>query len=149
MADTTQSTKTPWHVWVVGVLSLLWNLVGVMDFTLTQLRSEAYLKAFTPEQKAYFFSLPFWVVLAWGIATWGSFVAAGFLLGRKRLAAQLYLASTVAMVLTTVYTYGVSDGLKVMGAGATGALIFSGVIFVACVLEVLYARAMTKRGVLR
>ena len=123
--------------------------MGALDFTMTQLHSEDYLKSFTAEQKAYFFGLPLWCVVAWGVATWGSFIAAGVLLARKKLAARLYVVSTVGMVLTTVYTYGISDGLKVMGSGATGALIFSGVIFVVCVLEVSYSRAMAKRGVLR
>jgi hypothetical protein len=149
MADNTGSAaKTPWHLWVVGVLSLLWNAVGAMDFTMTQLHSEAYLKAFTPEQKTYFFNLPLWAVLLWGIATWGSLVGSGLLLGRCKLAVQLYLVSTISMVLSTLYNYGLSDGLKVMGQGAAP-LVFSGVIFVICVLEVIYARAMRKRGVLR
>ena len=82
----TPPAKTPWHLWVVGVISLLWNAVGALDFTMTQLRNEAYLKAFTDEQRAYFFAIPLWAVVTWGVATWGSLVGSGFLLGRRRLA---------------------------------------------------------------
>jgi hypothetical protein len=150
MADASSpSGKAPWHLWLVGVVSLLWNVMGALDFTMTQLRNEAYLKAFTDEQRTYFFNLPLWCVVTWGIATWGGLVAAGFLLGRRALAVQLYLLSTVCMVVTTVYNYGLADGLKVLGNGATSALVFSAVIFVVCVLEVIYSRAMRKRGVLR
>src|SRR3546814_2675554 len=46
--------KTPWHLWVVGVLSLLWNAVGAFDYTMTKLNDADYLSAFTPEQIAYF-----------------------------------------------------------------------------------------------
>ena len=28
-------TRTPWHVWLVGVLSLLWNAYGGYDFIMT------------------------------------------------------------------------------------------------------------------
>jgi len=150
MADaSTPPPKTPWHLWVVGVISLLWNSVGVLDFTMTLLRNEAYLKDFTREQRAYFSAFPLWALLTWGIATWGSFVAAGCLLGRKPLAVQLYLVSTICMVATTVYSYVLSDGLKVMGAHASSAVIFNGVIFGVSVLEVIYARALRRRGVLR
>ena len=42
-----------------------------------------------------------------------------------------------------------SDGLKVMGAQASSAVVFSGVSFEVSVLEVIYARALHRRGVLR
>ena len=29
--------KTPWHLWVVGVLTLLWNAVGATSYTMTRL----------------------------------------------------------------------------------------------------------------
>ena len=28
---------TPWHLWVVGVLTLLWNSVGGFSYTMTRL----------------------------------------------------------------------------------------------------------------
>ncbi len=58
MADTTQSAKTPWHLRVVGTVSLLWNSFGALDFTMTETRNAAYLKAFTAEQLAYFSGFP-------------------------------------------------------------------------------------------
>lgn len=149
MADTTQSAKTPWHLWVVGVVSLLWNAMGALDFTMTQLHSETYLKGLTAEQKAYFFGLPYWEVLAWGIATWGSLVASLLLVMRRSMACHVFAASLVGALITFGYSYGMADGLKVMGEQATGALIFCGVIIVIAVLLLLYARAMRKRGVLR
>ena len=144
---TTPSTKTPWHLWVVGVISLLWNATGCMDFTMTQMRNEAYMKAFTPEQLAFFYGFPLWVVAAWGIATWGGAVGSLLLLFRKRLAVHLFLASLLGMVLTTIHNFVLSDGLKVM-KGAE-ALLFSVAILVIGVLLWVYARAMRPRGVLR
>ena len=149
MADpTTLSTKAPWHLWVVGVLSMLWDAGGAMDFTLTQARNEAYMKAFTPEQLAYFYGFPLWVVASWGIATWGSLLGSVVLLCRKSLAVHVFLVSLNAMGLTTSHTFVLSNGMEVMGGGA-GMVIFSAVIFVIAVLLWLYARAMRTRGVLR
>jgi hypothetical protein len=149
MADITPvSAKTPRHVWVVGIASLLWNAMGALDFTLTQMRSEAYLKAATPELREYIFSFPIWVVLAWGIATWGSLLGSLFILLRCRLAFQLFVASFVGMVVTMVHNYVLTDGLKAMGGGA-GSLVFSAVIVVIAVLLLFYTRAMRRRGVLR
>ncbi len=150
MADKTGSvTKTAWHLWLVGMLALLWNAMGALDFTMTQLHNEAYLKSFTAAQKAYFFGLPFWDVLTWFVATWGSLLASLLLILRRRLASPVFAAALACTLVTFGYNYGISDGLKVMGAQATGALVFCGVIITFAVLLLVYARAMAKRGVLR
>ncbi len=148
MADTTTpSTKTPWHLWVVGIISLLWNSVGALDFTMTQMKNEAYLKALTPEQLAYIQGFPLWAVLVWGLGTWGGLLGSLVLLFRRCVAVQLFGASLVGIVGTNVYIYLLSDWLKVMHGGI-GAVIFSAVIFVIGVLLLVYARTMRRRGVL-
>jgi hypothetical protein len=148
MADPTgSSSKTPWHLWVVGVVSLLWNLVGVMDFVMTETRNATYMKSFTPAQLDFFYGFPIWVVAAWGIATIGGALGSVCLLLRRRLAVCLFLTSFLGMVVTTIHNFFLADGLKVMGGA--GALAFSVTIFVIGALLFLYARAMRTRGVLR
>lgn len=149
MAETVRpAIKTPWHLWVVGIVSLLWNAVGAMDFTLTQLRSEAYLKDFTSAQREYFLGFPWWVVAAWGVATWGSVAGSLLLLLCRSLAFQLLLVSFVGMMLTFLQNYILTDGLKVMGGGV-GPVIFSAAIMVIGLLLLVYARAMSRSGVIR
>jgi len=143
------AAKAPWHLWLVGVLALLWNAMGALDFTMTELRSEAYLKKFTAEQKAYFFAFPFWAVSTWFVATWGSLAGSLLLLLRRRLASPVFAAALACTLITFTYDYVIADGLKVMGAKATGALIFCGVIVVFAVLLLVYSRALARRGVLR
>ena len=149
MADsTTPAAKTPWHLWTVGVLSLLWNAMGALDFTMTQLNVTAYLKGMTPAQLEYIHGFPFWAVFVWGLGTWGSFLGSVFVLLRNSCAVKLFGASIVGALLTNLYSYGLSDGMKVMQNGA-GAVIFSVVICVIAVLLFIYAKAMRKSGVLR
>ena len=59
---------TPWHLWLVGVLALLWNSVGAFDYVMTETRNASYLSSFTPEQLAYFYGFPMWVVATWALA---------------------------------------------------------------------------------
>jgi hypothetical protein len=152
MADTTtQAARPPWHLWVVGGLSLLWNSGGAMDFTLTEMRNETYLKDFTPEQIAYFTGFPFLVVLAWGVATWGSLVGSVLLLLRRAWTVPVNLAVLVGIAVTFTHNYVLTDGIKVMGGEEKAAALlgFTAVIVVVAILLFLYARAMRKRGVLR
>ena len=74
--------KTPIHLWVVGLLALLWNLVGAFDYAATQLRLESYMSQFTTEQLEYFYGFPAWMDAAWAIAVWASLLGAIALLLR-------------------------------------------------------------------
>lgn len=148
MADIrTPATRTPWHLWLVGGISLLWNLGGAMDFFMTQTRNAAYMKNFTPAQLDFFYGFPFWVVAAWGIATWGGALGSLLLLLRKGVAVPVFLLSFLGIVLTTVRNFVLANGLKVIGG--LGPLVFSAIIFVVGYLLFAYARAMRGRGVLR
>ena len=149
MADTTASSaKTPWHLWLVGVLLTSWNLMGALDFTMTQMKAEAVMKALTPEQLAYLNGFPSWAVAFWGLGTWGALLGSLLLLLRRGFAVTLFGASIVGAVVTDIYSYILTDSLKVMHGGP-GALVFSAFILVVAVLLLVYARAMRRRGVLR
>jgi hypothetical protein len=144
----TPPAKTPWHLWAIGVASLLWNSVGATDFVMTQTKNAAYMRmsGVTPAQLEFYYGYPFWVVAAWGIAVWGGVLGSLLLLLRRRQAFHLFFVSAIGMVLTDIYNFALTNGFKVMGGA--GALIFGAVIFVIGVLLLLYARSMCRRGVL-
>ena len=50
-----------------------------------------------------------------------------------------------SLVLATIYSFGLSDGMAVMGAGGA---VFSAVIFIIALGLVLYSKAMRTRGVI-
>jgi hypothetical protein len=143
----TSNSTPPWHLWVVGGLSLLWNAGGAFDFLMTQTRNEAYMSAFTPDQLDYFYSFPLWAVITWGGATWGSLWGSLFLLLRRSLEVPVFITALVCLGLTTLQNFVFSDGLTLMGG--VGVLIFSATIVVVAVLLVLYARSLRARGILR
>ena len=148
MSDAEETTKerTPWHLWLVGVVGLLWSAMGALDYVMTQTRNEAYLSEFTPEQLAFFLGLPAWIDAAWAIGVWGGVVGCLLLLLRRGVAVWVLLASFIAAVLTAIHNYLFANGMEVMGGAF--ALVFSAVILIVALALPLYARAMQKRGVL-
>lgn len=112
---------------------------------MTETQNEAYMSQFTPEQLEYFYGFPSWVVAFWALAVWGGLLGTILLLLRKRVAVPVLLGSFLAMVVTAIHNFLLSDGLEVMGgAGAA----FSVLIFAVALGLWLYARAMARRGVL-
>lgn len=146
MTDTMRLTRaTPWHLWAVGVVALLWNGYGGYDYVMTQTNNAAYLAQFTAEQRAYFDSFPLWMEAVWAIGVWGGVLGAVLLLLRSKWAFQAFLASLIAFAVSVVFGQ-MSGGSAVMGM--TG-MVFSAVIFVLGLIFVMYSRMMTRKGVLR
>ena len=141
------TTRTPWHLWVVGVVAALWNGFGCFDYVMTQTRRDEWFvqMGMTEAQLTYFNAMPAWTHAAWAIGVWGGLLGALLLLLRSKWAFHALLASLIAFAMSVVYGQ-TTGGNAVMGSMG---LIFSGVIFLIGLALVMYARAMTKRGVLR
>lgn len=137
--------RTPVHLWIVGVLALLWNALGAFDYLATEMRLDFYMSQFSEEQLTYFYGFPAWVIAGWAIAVWGSLVASIGLLMRRRWSVWLFGLALVGMVVTTIYNFVLTNGAEVMGSGAA---IFSVVIWVIAIALFLYARRQAGRGVL-
>jgi len=140
-----EAKATPRHLWIIGIITLLWNMMGAYDYLMTQTRSEAYMAQFEPAQLEYFFNFPTWLVFFWALAVWSSILGSILLLMRRRLAVPVFMVSLGSMVITAIYNFGFSAGMEMMGS--TG-LLFTVVIFFVALGLVLYSRAMRIRGVL-
>jgi hypothetical protein len=145
-----QGTTTPgrpWQVWVIGITGGLWNTMGVVSFMLTQMKVEAVMSRFPPPQRAYFESFPLWTVAFWAIGVFGGVVGCLLLLRRNRLALHVLLASVTGTIVSTLGGLFLLGGMEVMReTDGLGLTVFP--IIVAALLA-YYARAMSKKGVLR
>lgn len=150
MAEATQakSAGTPWHLWVVGVIGVLWNAYGCYDYVMTNTGGADYLRSygFTEEQIAYYLGMPAWMTAVWAIGVWGGLLGAVLLLLRMKWALHVFVASLAAFVLSLIYSYGFSNGADVMPPET---LYINAVILIGCLFFVWYAWFATKRGTLR
>lgn len=143
-----EKRKTPWHIWVVGIVTLLWNAIGAMDFVMTQFKVESYMSQFTEEQLAYFYGFPSWVIATWGIAVISAVIGSILLLLRSKLAVPVFWIGLIAMILTSIHNYILSDVNVIELTGMFGA-IFSAIIFIVAILLVYYATVQRRNGNLR
>jgi hypothetical protein len=138
----------PWHLWLVGLLMLVWNALSCYSHVMTLSQNDAFFRAggITPDIAAYFAALPAWYVAAWTIGVWGGVLAAVALLMRKSWAVWWVAASQLAMVINSVATLLNPNAREVLGrVGSIGAIA---VIILGAFL-VLYSMAMKRRGILR
>jgi len=137
--------RPPVHLWIVGVLALLWNAMGVWDYLATQTRYEPYMSQYSEVQLAYFYGFPAWVVAVWAISVFSGFLGAIALLLRRKWAVWLFALSLAGLVINSIYTFVLSEGADVMG---TVGAVMTLVIFVVAIALWWYAKRMAAKGVL-
>src|SRR3546814_12441953 len=81
-----KAMKVPASVWIVGVLALLWNLVGVAAFVMQVAMPAEALGAMPAEQRAIYEATPAWLYVFSGLATFGGVAGSIGLLLRRRWA---------------------------------------------------------------
>ncbi|WP_337658494.1 hypothetical protein [Sphingorhabdus sp. Alg231-15] len=146
MTESGGKPATPWHLWVVGVIAVIWNSGGAVDYTMTQMRNESYMSAFTPEQLDYFYAFPAWADAVWALGVWGAFIGSLLLLLRSRHAVVAFGISLVGLLGSTIYQMTVDMPVSLI---TPGIWIFTAAIWLSVILLIWYARMMTNKGVLR
>ena len=154
MSESEIAAKTPWHIWVVGILGLLWNGGGggknyfdVKMATPEFHAQQAEALGTTPEVvTAYFEAYPLWADIAYGFGVWGAVAGSLLLLFKSRHAVIAFWSSLIGFLGGVVY--GVMNPFEGMqNVGFFWA--FSAVIALTIVAQLYYAQRMTKAGVLK
>jgi len=144
---TSGPARVPVHLWIVGILSLLWNAFGCYDYLMTNLHNQAYLAAFPADQLAYFDSLPPWLTAFWALGVWGGLAGSLLLLVKSRHAILAFGLSVVGIVVSFGYQMFATQMPASMTEGAMKAMPW--IIFVVGLFLLWYSRNAEKQGLLR
>lgn len=148
----TQDVRAPMHLWIVGILSLLWNGFGAFDYFMTRTKGADYIRSMMPTVDAdkmmeYVNGFPVWASIGWGLGVWGGLLGSILLLARNRLAAPVFGLSLLGAIFGIGYQLASPAQIQGMDGGAN-AIIPYFIIAVAAALFV-YARRQAAAGVLR
>lgn len=146
MAD---GTKTPWHLWLVGVLSLLWNGFGCYDFIMTNTQGEAYMRAsgMTQPMIDYFLAMPTWMYVPWTLGVWGAIAGSVLLLLRMKWAVHAFGLSLIGAVVSLIF--GLMNPMPGLPPEMAAMKFMPWIIAAIAAFLLWYAWTMGKRGILR
>ncbi len=140
MSDT-GAVKVHWSFWVIGVVALIWNLMGSANILLQLTAPD--LEAMPEWWRAVVASRPAWATAAMLVAVVGGGIGCVLLLLRKPAALYLFAAALLGTVLTMSHAVGVP------GAGPRQ-IVEAVVMPVAVGLFLIwYARLARRKGWLR
>ena len=111
-----QSNQTPNSFWIIGILALFWNLVGVFAYLGQTFMSDEILKTLSKSEQNYFTTIPAWVTAAFATAVFAGLFGSICLLFKKKIAFFLFLISLVALILQHNYNFYIQDYMKITGA---------------------------------
>lgn len=151
--EETSSTRAPWHLWVIGIVSLLWNGGGAYDYLMTQTRNMDYLASGAETMGVpvevvvdYYTGFPAWADFFWALGVWGAVAGSILLLLRSRFAFHGFIAGLIGLIGTSIYTFGTE---MPEGLASPFVYVFSAVIVIITLLLIWYSRRMAAKGVLR
>ncbi|NML09183.1 sugar transporter [Sphingobium sp. AR-3-1] len=134
-------------VTIIGVILLLWGLIGIAAFTLQYSMDLDALARTDPAGARAFALMPAWVWIVYAIAVATGTLGAIALLLRKAIAAFLFLISLVCVIVQFGFTFLGTDLLADKGWAV--AIPFPAFVIAVAVFEWLYARSLVAKGVLR
>jgi hypothetical protein len=139
--------SAPRSMLIIGIILLLWNLMGVMAFVMQYMIDLDQLAKTDPATAQAFAMMPVWLWVVYAVAVGAGTLGAILLLMKKAAAATLFLVSLIAVLVQFGYTLGATD--LVAQKGLVVAAGFPAFIVVVAVVQLVYARSMVAKGALR
>lgn len=142
--STPMNANAGWHIWLVGILGVLWNGFGCFDYIMTVSRNEAYLADYPKEMLDYWFAMPWWMFGIWAVGVFGAFFGSVALLLKRREAVVLFAAAFVASFISFMVGAMDQNAPKMEGMD-----FFPWVIMGLGLFFLLYSFWQSRRGALR
>jgi len=142
----TASTKKPTtSFWIIGIIALVWNLMGVFAYLQEAYMTAEDLAALPPDQQAFYENAPAWVTGAFALAVFGGALGCLLLLLRKKLATFVLIISFIGILAQMSYNFFISKSMEVYGPGE---MIMPVMVIVVGAFLVWYSKKMQTQGIL-
>lgn len=138
--------KPPTWFWVVSVIALLWNLMGVGSYLMDAYISIEQLEAMSQEMRELYEGRPAWVTACFAVAVFGGTLASIALLLRKKWARPVFIISLIAAIAQFTHWLFMTNSVEVYG---TGVYIMPILVVIFGVYEIFFAKQGITRGWLK
>ena len=142
---TKSKNKPSTSFWIIGIVALIWNLMGVFAYLQEAYMTAEDLAALPIEEQALYENIPAWVTAAFALAVFGGALACILLLLRKKLATFVFIISFVSILAQMTYNLLISKAMEVYGPGG---MIMPIMVIVIGAYLIWYSKKMDAQGIL-
>lgn len=140
---TTEENKPTTTFWVVAVVALIWNALGVMAYLSRVMMSQETLQAMSEAERALMESTPAWAIGAFAIAVWGGALSSVLLLLRRKLATTVFAVSFAGIIVQMFHAFFMANSMEVYGPGG---MVMPIMVLIIGAFLIWYARDATAKG---
>lgn len=141
---TNSINKTTTTFWIISVVALLWNLMGVYAYLEQAYMTDEVIATLPEPEQMYYNNVEAWVIAAFAIAVFAGTFGCLALLFRKKMALILFILSLIAVLLQATYNFFIQ---KYMPVDVTQ-MIWTLVIILIAILLVWFSKDAIKKGIL-
>ncbi|MGY3794325.1 hypothetical protein [uncultured Aquimarina sp.] len=107
--------KIPIWFWIISVIALLWNLMGVMAYLAQAYMTDEILKTMPEADQNFYNNIPAWVTAVFAIAVFSGTLGSIALLIKKKWAIILFIISLVTVLAQQFYNFFIQDFVALTG----------------------------------
>ncbi|MGV6846186.1 MAG: hypothetical protein ACWA42_08695 [Lutibacter sp.] len=141
----TNSKKVGTSFYVISIVALVWNVLGVISYLGQVYMTDDKLKLLPIDQQNYYAHVPGWVTGAFALSVFAGAIGCIALLLRKGIALWLFWISFIAVIAQFIYNFILQDDMKI----TTNHYIMPVIIFLIAIYLIIFARKGIKSGILR
>ncbi len=134
---------TPRSFLIIGIVALLWNVMGVYVFVAQETMSAEAIATLTEAQRALMESVPTWATAVFAIAVFSGLIGCVGLLLKKAWCAPLFVVSLIAIVVQFTHWLFMTNSQEVYG---TNVFIMPTLVTVIGAFLVWYSRGANAKG---
>jgi|TARA_B110000881_G_scaffold157933_1_gene140773 predicted MFS family arabinose efflux permease len=126
---------------IIGILALLWNIMGLFQFIMAAFMQdtmlETYSETYTDQQMELFLNTPSWYYVVFGICTITGVLGSIAVLLKKKIAVPLFLVSLVTVLVVQGYWMLGTLAIALLG---TEAIIMPMLVIVTSIFLYFYCK---------
>ncbi len=143
----TTSKKSNTGFWIIAVIALIWNIMGVLAYLGQVYITDEVLNTMTPEQQELLANTPAWSTGVFAISVFGALLGSLLLLMRRKWATPLFLISLLAVLINMGYSFFATNQVEVYGS--VQGIVMPLIIIVIAIFLYLYSKSAAAKGWLR
>lgn len=117
-----------WY-WILAVVFLLWNIMGVLSFFAHTFISEEALTNLPENERALYGEYPLWTTIVFALAVFGGTLGSIGLLLRKKWAKTAFVISLLGIIPQMIHNTFFTKSMEIYGPGQAATMPIMVIIF--------------------
>ena len=124
-----EKIKIPVWFWIIAILFLLWNIMGVVSFFAHTFISEEALANLPTQERELYGDYPIWTTIVFATAVFGGLLGTLGLVLKKKWSKMAFIISLFAIIPQMIHNLFFTKSMEVYGPGQAATMPIMVVVF--------------------